>query len=565
MYYVRYVKESSHIESHQGTTANADQQEVGASGEPTAKMDDQDIARNNEQISNEQPNVIPTSPQYGVAIIPESAEFNHQLDSSEPPKANVLSTVVEDSTKSSVDPQSTTSRNDRFKVVKIASLEPFKRGRWKCMDYMDECPPGTTPVCQSKTQSTTNLQTSTGGPIFMQTQSLPQQQFQQILMQGGVYQNTQTGHFFPNQIVPNQTQYFYATQQQNSVSQQLVGVPQFVTGPQFYAPVQTGQPNSGIPNQTAFAVPAGYQNTTLQYVPIQQQTNGSSAFVPTSQQQQIHLLGYQQGQTYAGQHQQPLVNGHSTASYPAQQQNTSDSTTTNQMPASSMANQTAKSVIINQTATTATVVSSQVPVQVTGQPIQLVANQTFQPTAGQFHQQGQQSNITIQQPSQPQVSSQQMFKEGGIANAATSSVYTNPQFATSVNSLAGLGGESSELSDHNLENQSVGDAVALVDPLGDDPARTNPVVNAIDNKIEQAMDLVKSHLMYTVREEVEVLKEKIAELMERIQQLETENNYLRSQIPKNQQSAVGNIGQNGSTASNDITTPTQQPPTSQQQ
>lgn len=32
---------------------------------------------------------------------------------------------------------------------------------------------------------------------------------------------------------------------------------------------------------------------------------------------------------------------------------------------------------------------------------------------------------------------------------------------------------------------------------------------------------------------MEVLKEKIAELMERIQQLETENNYLRSLIPKN--------------------------------
>lgn len=36
-----------------------------------------------------------------------------------------------------------------------------------------------------------------------------------------------------------------------------------------------------------------------------------------------------------------------------------------------------------------------------------------------------------------------------------------------------------------------------------------------------------------MREEVEVLKEKIAELMDRIQQLETENNYLRSLIPKN--------------------------------
>ena len=41
-------------------------------------------------------------------------------------------------------------------------------------------------------------------------------------------------------------------------------------------------------------------------------------------------------------------------------------------------------------------------------------------------------------------------------------------------------------------------------------------------------DLVKSHLMFAVREEVEVLKERIAELMERINQLEVENTYLRA-------------------------------------
>ncbi|XP_025769628.1 TSC22 domain family protein 2 isoform X1 [Puma concolor] len=51
---------------------------------------------------------------------------------------------------------------------------------------------------------------------------------------------------------------------------------------------------------------------------------------------------------------------------------------------------------------------------------------------------------------------------------------------------------------------------------------------AIDNKIEQAMDLVKSHLMYAVREEVEVLKEQIKELVERNSLLERENALLKS-------------------------------------
>jgi len=40
-------------------------------------------------------------------------------------------------------------------------------------------------------------------------------------------------------------------------------------------------------------------------------------------------------------------------------------------------------------------------------------------------------------------------------------------------------------------------------------------------------DLVKSHLMFAVREEVEILKEQIKELLEKNQQLEYENGILR--------------------------------------
>ncbi|XP_008284190.1 TSC22 domain family protein 2-like isoform X2 [Stegastes partitus] len=65
-----------------------------------------------------------------------------------------------------------------------------------------------------------------------------------------------------------------------------------------------------------------------------------------------------------------------------------------------------------------------------------------------------------------------------------------------------------------------------VDGEEDSASGTNVV--AIDNKIEQAMDLVKSHLMYAVREEVEVLKEQIKELFERNSVLERENAVLKS-------------------------------------
>ncbi|KAM3931843.1 TSC22 domain family protein 2 isoform 2-T2 [Leptodactylus fuscus] len=63
---------------------------------------------------------------------------------------------------------------------------------------------------------------------------------------------------------------------------------------------------------------------------------------------------------------------------------------------------------------------------------------------------------------------------------------------------------------------------------GEDDSSTSANVVAIDNKIEQAMDLVKSHLMYAVREEVEVLKEQIKELIEKNSTLERENALLKS-------------------------------------
>ncbi|XP_039939872.1 TSC22 domain family protein 3 isoform X3 [Hirundo rustica] len=68
-----------------------------------------------------------------------------------------------------------------------------------------------------------------------------------------------------------------------------------------------------------------------------------------------------------------------------------------------------------------------------------------------------------------------------------------------------------------------------VHPFSQPPSSASGAsVVAIDNKIEQAMDLVKNHLMYAVREEVEVLKEQIKELLEKNSQLERENSLLKT-------------------------------------
>lgn len=70
--------------------------------------------------------------------------------------------------------------------------------------------------------------------------------------------------------------------------------------------------------------------------------------------------------------------------------------------------------------------------------------------------------------------------------------------------------------------------LAISGHLNNDDDNSSGNLVGIDNKIEQAMDLVKSHLMFAVREEVEVLKEQIRELAERNAALEQENGLLRA-------------------------------------
>ncbi|XP_070609531.1 TSC22 domain family protein 2 isoform X2 [Erythrolamprus reginae] len=94
---------------------------------------------------------------------------------------------------------------------------------------------------------------------------------------------------------------------------------------------------------------------------------------------------------------------------------------------------------------------------------------------------------------------------------------------------------------------------------GDEDSASGGSVVAIDNKIEQAMDLVKSHLMYAVREEVEVLKEQIKELVERNSLLERENALLKSLSNNDQLSQLSTQQANPSSTSQQQTVITQPP------
>lgn len=78
--------------------------------------------------------VIPTSSQYGLAIVgPDLGGNGSNLSdvhvSVTDAGINIMGQIPN---KQDVD-----HKNERFKVVKIESTEPFKRGRWMCMDYLD--------------------------------------------------------------------------------------------------------------------------------------------------------------------------------------------------------------------------------------------------------------------------------------------------------------------------------------------------------------------------------------------------------------------------------------------
>lgn len=78
--------------------------------------------------------VIPTSSQYGLAIVGPDLGGNGANLSDVHVSVTDAGINIMGPISSKQDPD---HKNERFKVVKIESTEPFKRGRWMCMDYLD--------------------------------------------------------------------------------------------------------------------------------------------------------------------------------------------------------------------------------------------------------------------------------------------------------------------------------------------------------------------------------------------------------------------------------------------
>uniref|UniRef100_A0A915PWC3 Uncharacterized protein n=1 Tax=Setaria digitata TaxID=48799 RepID=A0A915PWC3_9BILA len=118
------------------------------------------------------------------------------------------------------------------------------------------------------------------------------------------------------------------------------------------------------------------------------------------------------------------------------------------------------------------------------------------------------------------------------SSLSSSSFYTSQQSNSSASCL-GFGEIYDKL---NPKTSSTSSSAVFLDFVkvmrtATSASATGPNVVPIDNKIEQAMDLVKTHLTFAVREEVEILRSTIVELEAKVAQLESQNQVLKQFAP----------------------------------
>ncbi|XP_072752184.1 uncharacterized protein [Anoplolepis gracilipes] len=525
--------------------------------------------------------VIPTSSQYGLAIVPsEGGNVSNSVNDSNINTLDITSVtdnniinLLSSNVKQDSDLREVHShgRNERFKVVKIESTEPFKRGRWTCMDYLDHTsvnqptaistPKVSDPneVCisygvtdsgvvvpeaakQSVVTDDKGINIDTNGPVSSHPDKVHSAQsvsnanyaVNNSISPNVQHNPTQTQAKVQQQQPPTQQipQYFQSQTQSSIVTQQQQQQPpqggQGSTLPsnlQATHPNNLGQPQSmpqgSIPiiTQTSNSTVTSQQNiphsneetyvtvsTQNQSLPVQNicQPVQQTSVPPTSQTPNILVT---QHQSEAASCQQPL-------------QTQKPQLTQISEPLTAIQGMQGMQNIhkVPQTAQTSSTIH---PSGASVQQSQVIASSTQQI-------QPQTSNSTA--PVQiTQVTTGCQNVVSGLQQGNIAFHQTDPE----QESISGIVANAATIqsADATLLESSLAEVTQGSDEhrtLEDNESMSGTSAVAIDNKIEQAMDLVKSHLMFAVREEVEVLKEKIAELMDRINQLEAENSILKA-------------------------------------
>lgn len=270
--------------------------------------------------------VIPTSSQYGLAIV--SPGGNPALNNSGDNNSSVTGTInaldvnvtvvnpasvgldhthaTKLQEQENKDMQSNPGRNDRFKVVKIESTEPFKRGRWSCMDFLDSAnqqfghlpqsarsetaggmTTGSTQFASDSAtmadfrneQSGPNGNITAGNNFQQQTQSLPPQQLTQNLVQSNqvLMTQSQNQYYAPQQVQGQSNISHIQSTQQNINSQYTQQSSVQHPIPQAQYPVPQGNPHQqqiGMQGMVLQSVPTsmsgGFPINQQPTVPVQQ-------------------------------------------------------------------------------------------------------------------------------------------------------------------------------------------------------------------------------------------------------------------------------------------------------
>lgn len=498
-----------------------------------------------------------------LAQIPQTSQLSNKVSNQSGQQQAVLTTVLPvtpqqqagavsvnttqtSSSSAPVVSSSAVSCTSRFRVIKLdhGTGEPFRRGRWTCTEFYDKesegslgktgdsirhvgttlDPPGDRDSGLGHTVGSA-ADTSASSPRIISVETIPSQPIQH------------TGYSVRQQS-PSGTQSAFSNNKQTAVLPQQTSTGGLQPAvPQSVQPAgQNGLPQAGIHLQKSPVIPPSYP--AQQQLPLGHHLTGQPSSLGQSQSEYYQstgqILSAGQGSSL------PMSGATGVASMPHQIGDAGGSLSTGPLPGALLQQQTVSNV--------------------TGSL--LVSGSTLQTqyiAAGQPQQHGaslpiaQNVPVSVVSSSVPSTPPTAVLSASSavMPNVTSSALPPAPFKSTAVQGTPAVGlgqaeGASGQKSEGlvgpgkepgktlmtealQLSTPTVNSLFGIHIPVdGDEDSASGTNVVAIDNKIEQAMDLVKSHLMYAVREEVEVLKEQIKELFERNSVLERENAVLKS-------------------------------------
>ncbi|XP_020795239.1 TSC22 domain family protein 2-like isoform X2 [Boleophthalmus pectinirostris] len=513
--------------------------------EPASDRSPSEEAQNN-VVEVEAPANIPQASQLSNKVSNQSGQLQAGLSTGPPvaPQQQAGSVSLNTSqTVSSSAPAasgSTVSCTSRFRVIKLdhGTGEPFRRGRWTCTEFYDKEPESSVgKTGDSLRHASTTLDpsgerdsglghtvgsaadTAVSSARIISVETLPTQSVQH------------TGFSVRQQSLSG-TQSAFSNSKPTGV-QPLQSSTGGLPPPQAVLPVgQNGLPQPGVHLHKSPVMPPSYP--AQQHLPMGHLLTGQPAALGQSQSEYYQPPG--PGVLSAGQGASSVMPGATAGvSVPSQIGDIGGSLPTGPpLPQQPVGNVPVSLLVSGSTLQTQYIAAGQPPLHgatpssIQNVPANAVSSSvpSTMPTAVPSASSAVMPNVTSSAlPPAP-------FKTAvvqGIPAAGLGQVEVMSGRKSEVPHVPGKEPVKPLTDALQLSTPTVNSLFGIHIPVdGDEDSASGTNVVAIDNKIEQAMDLVKSHLMYAVREEVEVLKEQIKELFERNSVLERENAVLKS-------------------------------------